>query len=182
MAHSVWKVIAVHTPRVLRRCARCDTRQPFVSSDRFRVNANKQRLDVWLIYRCGSCEQPWNLSVHERVRPSEIGADALDRYHANCRDTAWAVAFDSVRLARLGVDVDFETAYRVERAAGVPDAIRVELVDPCRVRLDRLLASELGVSRAAVRAMAPGLGARELRRPVRHGQELALRGVVRPSV
>ena len=46
-------------------------RRPFISSDRFRVNANKQRLDVWLIYRCGCCEQPWNLAVHERARPSE---------------------------------------------------------------------------------------------------------------
>ncbi len=175
MARSVWKVIALHTPHVIRHCPRCDTRQAFLSSDRFRVNAHKQRLDVWLIYRCQLCEQTWNLPVHERLSPTAIGAVALDRYHANDQAAAWEVAFDRYRFARLSVDARFETDYRVERPQAGAAIIRLQLVHPCRVRLDRLLASELGVSRADVRDLAVAVSQRKLRKPVKDGQEVALR-------
>ena len=65
----------------------------------------------------------------------------------------------------------------MEREPGATTEIRLALVHPCRIRLDRLLASELGLPRAAVRELAVGLGRRELRRPVVDGLEAFLSGV-----
>lgn len=42
---------------------------------KFRVNANGNRLDVWLIYRCKKCKHSWNLTIYERIRPSKIKQD-----------------------------------------------------------------------------------------------------------
>lgn len=36
------------------------------------MNANGNRVDVWLIYRCKKCKHSWNLSIYERKRPSKI--------------------------------------------------------------------------------------------------------------
>lgn len=175
MAVSVWRIIALHTPRVSRRCPRCDTTRAFASSDRFRINANGRRLDAWLIYRCTHCAQSWNLTVFERVAPDTIGADLLDRLHGNDRDTAWAVAFDRDRLTRAGADADFATAFRVDRG-GNDRHVHFELPHPCRVRLDRVLAGELGLPRARMRriARAAGIDARTLRRTVHDGQCIQL--------
>ena len=40
---------------VIHRCGGCGKKMPFVSTRRFRVNANKNKLDVWLIYQCRRC-------------------------------------------------------------------------------------------------------------------------------
>ena len=72
MSSSVWRVRPAHSPRVLRRCPGCDVTRPFASSGRFRVNGQKRRLDVWLIYKCVHCDATWNRTVLERVTPESI--------------------------------------------------------------------------------------------------------------
>ncbi len=58
--------------RILRRCGGCGKKQEFVSSGRFRVNANGNRLDVWLIYRCKKCGHTLNIPLYERVAPGKL--------------------------------------------------------------------------------------------------------------
>src|SRR5687767_7347001 len=102
MSVIVWTVLPLATPRVLRRCPRCDQERPFASSDAFRVNANGRRLDAWLIYRCVACDTTWNCTILSRVTPEEIGAARLDALHTNDRAAAWACAFDLALVARAG--------------------------------------------------------------------------------
>lgn len=162
-----WRVVALRPPRALRACAGCGGIRPFTSSGCFRVNAQKRRLDVWLIYRCVHCDGTWNLEVVSRVRPDAVDPAALSRWHQNDEAAALAVAFDAPRLARAGARVEAVGECRVERPDGVwpaphegGPAVRVELATPCDLRLERLLASELGLSRAAIRRL---VGAGQLR-------------------
>ncbi|MCB9755376.1 MAG: DUF1062 domain-containing protein [Myxococcales bacterium] len=173
---TVWRVVALDTPRVRRRCPGCDAQRSFRSSDKFRVNAHQRRLDVWLIYRCERCDATWNRAVRERVSPRALDPDAHRAYMANDRDAAWACAFDLVGLRQLGAVVDAAVPVRVHRDV-LPDKpfrVRFELDHPCELRLDRLVAQELEVSRGAlsrliargdVRVEAPSQ--RAWRRPVR---------------
>jgi hypothetical protein len=163
----VWRVVPARTPHVLRACPRCGP-MPFASSDRFRVNASGRRLDVWLVYRCTGCDHTWNLTVRERATPEAIGAALLEAYHRNDAAEAWRCAFDAGLLGRAGARLEAATPVRVERgpAPDGPFAIRFELPWPVRVRLDRLLAAELGIPRAVVRARCT---AGELDGPVREG-------------
>jgi hypothetical protein len=150
MARVVWILRAAHTPRVPRHCPRCDELRGFVSSDRFRVNAQKRRLDVWLVYRCPRCDFTWNAAVVERRAPEEIRD--LARYHDNDAATAWRCAFVVPGADLAGVPVVVERPPLV-----LPARVTLVRADPVRPRLDRLLAAELGRPRAAVaRALAAG--------------------------
>lgn len=69
--------------RVYHRCGGCGKRQEFVNSGKFRVNANGNRVDVWLIYRCRKCKHSWNLTIYERVKPSRIVPDEYECFMNN---------------------------------------------------------------------------------------------------
>ncbi len=172
-----WRVVPVRAPHVLRTCPRCDARREFLCSERFRVNASGRRIDVWLIYRCASCELTWNLEVVERSTPEAIGATRLKAFAENDPGTAWSCAFDAALLRRAGVQMEDGTPVVVERAALLAPSVtvRFSLPFPVRVRLDRLLAQELQVPRSRVSGHVES--ERELRRPVAHGQIVRLRGM-----
>jgi hypothetical protein len=163
-------VFPVDAPRVVRHCARCGADRPFASSDAFRVNANKRRLDVWLVRRCGACDATWNQPVHERITLSALG-ERLARYQDDDPDTIHAVAFDEVALRRHG-RVEPAT-FRVERPLATPPfAVRVCLARPFAVRFDRVLCDALGLSRTRLRALVEAeeiVVAGALDRPVAEG-------------
>jgi hypothetical protein len=174
---SVWRIVARELPRVIRRCPRCDAPRPFVSSGRFRVNAQKRRLDVWLVHRCSVCHDTWNAEVAERQTPEALG-NALARYLEDDEALARASAF-----AVPGADR--AVAFTVERPplGPMPVAVRLALADPLLLRLDRLLAGELAVTRAQIARWAgDGFILADVRRRVHHGQELivALPATPRP--
>jgi hypothetical protein len=180
---SIWTVIALATPAVVRACPRCDRATRFHSSDKFRVNANQRRIDVWLIYRCGDCDATWNRAVERRRTVDDIGRDVYRRYQDNDRELAWRVGFDLEGLARLGAAADADVPVRVDHRGEAGGAVRIELAHPCRVRLDKLLAGELGISRSALRSLvaARDIDAgdpRALRRPVRDGTVVRIRAGV----
>ena len=125
---------------------------PFACSMKFRANAQKKRLDVWLIYRCIACDEVWNLPIHERAALGDI--DAFDAIAHNDAAMALRHAFDRPRLMRHGAveerpDVSIHKSYDAGcmREAGAI-AIVLALAQPCGLRLDRLLTAGLGLSRA----------------------------------
>jgi hypothetical protein len=168
LADVTWQVVATETPRIVRRCPRCDRAERFVSSDRFRLNASGRRVDVWLIYRCVVCEHPFKLTVFERQVPARIPQFA--RYQNNDTELAWACAFDAHLVA--GLVVDRAVPFHVEGPPIVaPTALRLVVPHPLALRLDRLLAAELGVPRARVAALVAG----DPRAPVRHDARVIVR-------
>jgi hypothetical protein len=181
-----WHIIPLSTPHVLRHCAKCGTRRRFASSDKFRLNAQQRKVDVWLVYKCLVCAQTWNCTIVTRQAPEDIGADLYQRFVRNDRILAWRYAFDSSLLQRAGVRVDAAVDVRIEPATwhgmggmARPQQIRLVLDYPCTLRLDRLLAEAFHVSRASVhRWFDRGLlqvwpvEKHPLRKPIRHGQIL----------
>jgi len=149
-----WQVAPLRPPLVRRHCSRCSIEMPFACSRKFRTNAQKKRIDVWLIYRCSACDEVWNLPIFERVATSDLAPDAFEAIARNDPALALRHALDRARLARHGVTCELpEISIRKSPIEGCADsagaiAITILLALPCVVRLDRLLANELGVSRA----------------------------------
>jgi hypothetical protein len=147
-----WQVTPLQPPLVRRHCRRCAGEKPFVCSMRFRTNAQKKRLDVWLIYRCSACEEVWNLPIVERAAIGEI--DGFDAITHNDPALALRYAFDRVRLMRHGaIDERTEVSICKSHDAGCAReacaiAIGLAVVQPSGLRLERLLTSGLGISRA----------------------------------
>jgi hypothetical protein len=181
----VWRVVALTTPRVIRHCPRCGRVRPFVSSDKFRINAQKSRLDVWLIYKCADCDGTWNLEVRARCLPEELSPELFASFQQNDGTAAWAHAFNRGLLDRAGARVDPEVPYRIDRppfpSPGIALVVEIRFDHPCAVRLDRLVCAELAISRSRldqlVRRRLVQLipdDTRAWRRPARAGQRLEI--------
>lgn len=173
-----WKIIPFSIPKVRRNCPKCKEKREFINSMKFRVNANGKNVDVWLIYRCEKCSTTWNLAVYERSAldtiPGKEYAGFLDndrllaerlgsRMDLFAKNKAAVVPggdgyrvekervgveFDEVQLA----EVQFDEAPQADDMAGNPFCIiEIEMASPVSVRLDSLLAEQLGVSRSVVK-------------------------------
>jgi hypothetical protein len=176
-----WRIRPLELPRPWRYCASCATARAFVCSERFRVNAQKKSLDVWLNYRCASCEDVWKFPLFERRSVSELGAAQLDRFARHDRAAVWKYAFDIARLRPHVIRIDTDVRVAVERtplacAAEVSGhvCIHFEVPFPCDIRLDRLLASELGISRSALERRVLPEQRDALRKRVRDGMRVRL--------
>ncbi len=84
--------------RVYHRCGGCGKKQEFVNSKKFRVNANGNKVDVWLIYRCKKCKHSWNLTIYERKNPNKIPNELYELFLENDEDTAMMFGNDIVFL------------------------------------------------------------------------------------
>lgn len=149
-----WRIAPVEVPRVLLHCPRCERDRWFVSTDRFRVNAQKKRLDAWLIYGCGTCGRTWNFPVFERLHVRAVDPELLERLHGNCAALAAERGADLVALGRHVRDVE-AVKPRVDKTivGGAADAPLLRIVvdgEAHRLRADRLLAAELGRSRSRI--------------------------------
>ncbi len=74
--------------RVFHKCGGCGKKREFENSGKFRVNANGNSVDVWLIYRCKKCKHSWNLTIYERTRPGKIPAELFEAFQENDEETA----------------------------------------------------------------------------------------------
>lgn len=172
-----WRIRPLELPRPWRYCASCATARAFVCSERFRVNANKKSLDVWLNYRCTECENVWKLPLFERRTVSELGGALLDAFARHDRAAVWKYAFDVARLRPHVISIDTDVRVEIERTpltcsddAAEHFCIRFDVPFPCDIRLDRLLAGELGISRSALERRALPDHREALRKRVRDGQ------------
>ena len=123
-----------------------------------------------------------------RARHARRAGALLPRYERNDEALAHAIACD-VRDLDVGVDVD--TGLVVERPPATPgDALEITLsVAPgAALRLDRLLARELGWSRSQLASAASGgrviispAGATALRKPARDGTRIRIDPRTQPA-
>lgn len=168
----LWRVRPLAVPALPAPCRRCA--HPFVeSTQRFRVNSNGRRHDVWLIYRCPRCGARQNYSLHRRVRERALTV-SIDAYRRDDPELARACAFAAAPGRALPYQVD-----RAELPHSGVLCVAIAQPHPCGVRCDVLLARELACARSRVRAaIAAGAIDSDPRRrasdPVRDGDRLRI--------
>lgn len=159
----------------------------FRSSDRIRLNANGRKLDAWLIYKCLICEKTWNRPILERRNVRGIDPALLDALQSNDPDWIRAQAFNIEALRRKSPRVDefaeFDIAKQIRDQTADWTRLEIELMVPLPIstRLDRLLASELNVSRSRLQALhehgkllIDANDAHALRRRIRNGARVTV--------
>ena len=183
-----WTVTPQTPPRPWLACSRCHAVRPFRCSEKFRLNARGKILDAWLIYKCASCDNTWNRPVLERRNRRDIDPSYLHALETN--DARWIrrYAFDVANLRnraeRVEEFMDVHTEKRLLSAGSNPLSrleILLAIPVPTSLRTDRLLASELGLSRSRIedltgkgRLVVVEGGARSLRKSVRDGTRIVL--------
>ena len=174
-----WKVIPVNAPQPWLNCNRCRGARRFRTSDKIRVNASGKRIDAWLIYKCTSCDNIWNRPILERQPVSTIDRQLLAALQASDPDLSRRLAFDAATLRNTSRVEHFDDVIvrkeRVSGCAGPPRWLEITCVvpEPTGLRVDRLLSTELRLSRSRIQNMqesghlaaCPG----GLRRPLRQG-------------
>lgn len=150
-----WIVRPCEPPRLRRYCPGCGRVTDYACSGRFRMNAQKKTLDVWLKYRCADCECTWKAPILERIATTKLDPALREAFERDDPAIVARYAFDVARWRRDIVEVVHDEAVSVERIAiecvCEPTAyacVHFDAPFPCDARLDRLLAAELSVARS----------------------------------
>ncbi len=176
-----WAITPATAPQPLINCNRCGGVKAYRCSGKFRVNANGKRIDVWLIYRCVDCDNSWNFGIFERCNRRDIEPALLQALESNDVGLARRHAFDIVALrnkvGRVEEFADVAVCKAVlggTRESAAVLELQLGLEIPTSLRLDRLLANELGISRSRLQALEERRllvidpdGAKALRKPTR---------------
>ncbi len=94
----------IKSKRVRYRCSGCRKKMEFVNTGKFRVNANGNCVDVWLIYQCIKCKHTRNLTIYERMKPDRIPQEEYQLFLEN----------DEGLAAEYGNDISFLKRNKVE--------------------------------------------------------------------
>lgn len=146
------QVIPESYPFVLRPCARCGVIKPFYPVDEVRINAQKKRLDIWLIHRCQTCGQTWNFELFARIAPDKLERTLYERLLVGDPELTRRYAFDAELHARKGAPLCSDTLqYRLEGAPVTfsptePMELLIHCDVPLGVRISKLLREALDIS------------------------------------
>lgn len=78
-----YSTISNESFKVIRKCSGCGKKSIFINSNKFRVNANGNRIDVWLIYHCRKCKHTYNLTIYERLRKDALSFELYTGFMEN---------------------------------------------------------------------------------------------------
>ncbi|KEA07193.1 hypothetical protein CN09_09695 [Rhizobium rhizogenes] len=182
-----WTINPRTAPQPWIACSGCGGLKPFRSSSKIRLNANGKKLDAWLVYKCSACDKTWNRTLFERQNVRGIAPATLEALQSNDPNWIRTQEFDLDALRHKAQRIDeFADADVRKDVLGETDGWRrleIELVltVPINMRMDRLLAFELGISRSRLQALHEGAKlqihpdrADAMRRRVKDGIRIAL--------
>ncbi len=104
----IWEVKAKNTPLLKKKCNHCNSER-FHCSDKFRLNAQKKNIDIWLIYRCVKCNNTYNMTVFSRIRTESISKEIFNKFSENNTGIAWEYAFSHELKRKNNVEADWES-------------------------------------------------------------------------
>lgn len=102
-----WEIKVKNTPLLIKKCSHCDSDR-YYCSDKFRMNAQKKNIDVWLIYRCVKCDNTCNVTLLSRTKPDIIEKMLFHKFSINDRKTAWRYAFSAELAGKNNMKLDYE--------------------------------------------------------------------------
>lgn len=157
-----WTIVPQKAPQPWIMCGGCGSLSAFQPSGKIRLNANGRKLDAWLIYKCLTCGKTWNRPIFERQNVRGIDPPVLEALQSN--DPQWIRTemfnIEALRRKSQRIDEFPEVSIDKEIVHEAPDwtELEIELIVPYPVgtRLDRLLASELPISRAQLQGLHDG--------------------------
>lgn len=156
-----WELIPENLPIVKRSCPKCNEKVNYINSEKFRVNANKNNIDIWLIYKCEKCKSTWNMTIYERVKPCNISKQEYAGFLSNDIELAREYAFNlsiynKNKVEAVMDNINYRVVQRKLEAYYIKeDELVIELVCkyPIELRVDRFLSDMLGISRSKIKSM-----------------------------
>ncbi|MCT4544938.1 MAG: DUF1062 domain-containing protein [Vallitalea sp.] len=157
-----WEIIPLTLPMVKKNCCKCGNNSLFINSNKFRVNANKNKLDIWLIYQCEKCKSTWNMSIYERINYKDIDPTIYKLFLNNDIELAKQYGFDIAIHNKNKVNIDYENIeYEIigEKIDILEENFNKKIIlditckYPFGLRVDKVLSKKLGVSREKIKKL-----------------------------
>ncbi|MCS4304044.1 DUF1062 domain-containing protein [Chryseobacterium sp. BIGb0232] len=121
-----WVIKAKNTPLFKKKCNHCDSER-FHCSDKFRLNAQKKNIDIWLIYRCVKCHHRYNMTVFSRIRTESISKEKFNQLSENDVNLVWEYAFSHETRRKNNAEADlYSVEYEIQF-----DEVSVEEITSC---------------------------------------------------
>lgn len=157
----LWELVPTTIPAVRKKCPKCGEKTDYISTGKFRINANKNSIDVWLIYQCEKCKTSWNMDIYDRVKAGSLDNEEYKRFSENEEELAKEYGFDigihnknKVELRIKDVEYDVKKVKLLEAVSEKDETIiKIRCKYPCETRIDRLLADNMNISRNSVKRM-----------------------------
>ena len=110
-----WHIVPKNPPLVIRHCSKCNKKMEYYCSEKFRMNGNHTRIDIWLIYKCSKCDKTLKLTIDKGIKPHDISTELFDSYTHNDENLAWDYAFDRDFLRKNDCVIEYKNVmYYVE--------------------------------------------------------------------
>ncbi len=159
-----YRIIPEESFKILKNCSGCGCKAVFHNTNCFRVNANGNKIDVWLIYQCVKCKHTYNLTVYERCKTESILRQEYEGYLSNSGELAFAYGTDSNFFARNKTEVDWsKIKYIINRQKGMMagneqffrkgDLLVVSNSYALKIRTDKVASEILNLTRSGVKGL-----------------------------
>lgn len=155
MKKIIWKVQYDSTPPIYRYCKKCAKKTHFESSGQFRINAQRQYLDIWLIYKCTKCNTTWNETIYSRISPQALTAKRLNQFQENDQVLARNYAFDFELLHKNGAEYELPAFSIVGDDISIGEYAEVKLISEYTlpIKISAVLRKKLHLSQKAYKEL-----------------------------
>lgn len=158
-----YEIVLNDSVSVIRGCSKCGRKTHFINTKKFRVNANGNKLDVWLIYQCEECKHTLNLAIYERQKVSSIPKKDYMRFLGNDEELAemYGKNIQLFRKNKADIDLerlnyDFVKLSETTESSGFGEQTVLTIHNSCQIKIhpEKQIAEVLGLSRSQIKKLA----------------------------
>lgn len=103
-----YKIIPEKSFKIIHNCSGCKGKTNYINTEKFRINANGNKLDVWLIYQCEKCKHTYNISIYERQKVSGLSKEEYGLFLENNKELAQEYGRDFQFFTKNKLEVDLK--------------------------------------------------------------------------
>lgn len=147
---------------IIRNCPKCGRKTHYINTKKFRINANGNKLDIWLIYQCLECKHTLNLAIYERRKVSSIPKEEYQCFLVNDGQLAEIYGKNMQLFMKNKADIDFDKLHydfvklhETIESGEIGEQIVITIKNPhqLKIHLEKQIAIVLGLSRTRVKSL-----------------------------
>lgn len=157
-----YEIILKDSFQIIWVCPKCGRKTHFINTKKFRVNANGNKLDIWLIYQCRECKHTRNIAIYERQKVSSIPKEEYQRFLDNDEQLAemYGKNIQLFRKNKAEIDLkllnyDYSKLHEVIECSGLGEQTVITIHNPyqLKIRPEKQIAEAFGLSRRQVKGL-----------------------------
>ncbi|MGN0143880.1 MAG: DUF1062 domain-containing protein [Clostridium sp.] len=157
-----YKISPNKSYEIIKNCPKCGCKTNYINTNKFRVNANGNMLDVWLIYQCEKCKHTYNVSIYEREKTSVIDKSEYQKFLSNDLELAfhYGTSRELFLMNKAVIDeekITYELLFegKEEKHDDLNLKTNIIIRNPykLKIRVDKVLSEILSISRNQIRHM-----------------------------